>query len=137
MNKQRFVIAQLLFAVVALNGTFALAAENYPARPVRMIVPYAPGGATDITARQLAAKLSEAWGQQVLVDNRAGASGNIALELSARATPDGYTLFVGNVSTNAINETTFVKTLPIKPSALSTPDGRAPRKRSFAKRIKQ
>ena len=116
MTKQRFSIAQLLLAVVALNGIFAQAAENYPARPVRMIVPYAPGGATDITARQLASKLSESWNQQIIVDNRAGASGNIALELSARATPDGYTLFVGNVSTNAINETTFVKTLPIKPS---------------------
>ena len=75
-----------------------------------MIVPYAPGGATDITARQLAARLNEVWGQQMVVDNRAGASGNIALELAAKATPDGYTLFVGNVSTNAINETTFAKT---------------------------
>ena len=116
MNKRRFTIAQLFFAVFALNGTFAQSAENYPARPVRVIVPYAPGGATDITARQLAAKMTEVWSQQVIVDNRAGASGNIALELAAKATPDGHTLFVGNVSTNAINETTFVKTLPIKPS---------------------
>ena len=70
---------------------------------------------TDITARQLQTKISDLWGQPVIVDNRAGASGNIALELAARSAPDGYTLFVGNVSTNAINETTF-KSLKVKPS---------------------
>jgi len=107
---------RLLFATLAYSAAHGWAAQAFPQRPVRLIVPYSPGGATDITARQLAAKLSEVWGQQVIVDNRAGASGNIALELAARATPDGYTLQVGNVSTNAINETTFAKTLPIKPS---------------------
>ena len=70
---------------------------------------------TDITARQLQTKISDLWGQPVIVDNRAGASGNIALELAARSAPDGYTLFVGDVSTNAINETTF-KSLKVKPS---------------------
>lgn len=104
-----------VFATLSVSAP-AQAADRFPDRPVRMIVPYAPGGATDITARQLAVKLSEVWGEQVIVDNRAGASGNIALELAARSTPDGYTLMVGNVSTNAINETTFAKTLPIKPS---------------------
>ncbi|MBI4195541.1 MAG: tripartite tricarboxylate transporter substrate binding protein [Betaproteobacteria bacterium] len=88
---------------------------KFPSKPVRMIIPYAPGGATDITARQLQGKISEYWGQPVIVDNRPGASGNIALELAARSAPDGYTLFVGNVSTNAINETTF-SSLKIKPS---------------------
>ncbi|OGA46110.1 MAG: hypothetical protein A3G24_26660, partial [Betaproteobacteria bacterium RIFCSPLOWO2_12_FULL_62_13] len=88
---------------------------KFPTKPVRMIIPYAPGGATDITARQLQTKISDLWGQPVIVDNRAGASGNIALELAARSAPDGYTLFVGNVSTNAINETTF-KSLKVKPS---------------------
>lgn len=102
--------------VLGMAGTPAHSAESYPNKPVRLMVPYAPGGATDITARQLADKLNQAWGQPVIVDNRAGASGNIALELAARAAPDGYTLFVGNVSTNAINETTFAKTLKIKPS---------------------
>jgi tripartite-type tricarboxylate transporter receptor subunit TctC len=119
MTKRLTSIAELFlasaFAAISTSAP-AQAAEKFPDRPVRMIVPYSPGGATDITARLLAMKLSEVWGQQVIVDNRAGASGNIALELAARATPDGYTLFVGNVSTNAINETTFVKTLPIKPS---------------------
>jgi len=100
---------------LGLMSAAAYAAEKFPSKPVRLLVPYAPGGATDITARNLSEGLTKAWGQQVIVDNRAGASGNIALELAARATPDGYTLFVGNVSTNAINETTF-KTLKFKPS---------------------
>lgn len=97
------------------NGASAQQATNFPTRPVRLIIPYAPGGATDITARQLQTKISDLWGQPVIVDNRPGASGNIALELAARSAPDGYTLFVGNVSTNAINETTF-SSLKIKPS---------------------
>ncbi len=117
MTTQSLMAARLLFASLVIAASHAAgAAESFPQRPVRLIVPYSPGGATDITARQLAAKLGDVWGQQVIVDNRAGASGNIALELAARATPDGYTLQVGNVSTNAINETTFAKTLPIKPS---------------------
>ena len=118
MTKRRSTIAQLFLASLAaltLNAAFAQPSEKFPTRPVRLIVPYAPGGATDITARQLATRMTEVWGEQVIVDNRAGASGNIALELAARATPDGYTLFVGNVSTNAINETTF-KSLQVKPS---------------------
>ncbi|HET7597395.1 MAG TPA: tripartite tricarboxylate transporter substrate binding protein [Burkholderiales bacterium] len=103
-------------AVSSLGPASAAApAEKFPGKPVRIIVPYAPGGATDITARQLQTRISEFWGQPVIVDNRAGASGNIALELAARSAPDGYTLFVGNVSTNAINETTF-RSLKIKPS---------------------
>ncbi len=107
----------LALASVALVTLCSVcSAADFPLRPVRVIVPYSPGGATDIIARQLASKLSAAWGQSVIVENRAGAAGNIALELAARATPDGYTVLVGNVSTNAINETTFAKVLPIKPS---------------------
>ena len=110
------ILAAIACAAPAVAAT-AQKPNDFPQRPVRLIVPYAPGGATDTTARQLATKLNDAWGGHgVVVDNRAGASGNIALELAARSTPDGYTLFVGNVSTNAINETTFAKTLSIKPS---------------------
>lgn len=109
-------IALFAAGVVSLCApASAQQADKFPSRPVRLIVPYAPGGATDITARQLQPKISELWGQPVVVDNRAGASGNIALEVAARAAPDGYTLFVGNVSTNAINETTF-RSLKIRPS---------------------
>lgn len=72
----------------------AASAQRYPVRPVRMIVPNLPGSATDITARAVAQRFAEMWGQQVVVDNRAGASGAIAHELAARAAPDGYTLLL-------------------------------------------
>ncbi len=102
---------------VALAGAaFAQSADNYPSKPVRILVPYSPGGATDIIARQVAARLPEVMPGSYVVENRAGASGNLALEAVARAAPDGYTLLVGNVSTNAINEVTFVKSLTVKPS---------------------
>ena len=107
-----------LAVVVALSAHPAAAqsTEPYPARPVKVLIPYAPGGATDIIARHLSPKLQEALGQPFVVDNRPGASGNIALEAAAKAPPDGYTLLVGNVSTNAINESTFADVMQIKPS---------------------
>ncbi len=83
------------------------AAQDYPIRPIRLIIPFAPGGATDIVARILSPKLSERLGQQIVVDNRAGAAGNIAVELVATAQPDGYTLLIGNISTNSINPILF------------------------------
>src|SRR6266403_1267960 len=90
--------------------------SSYPNRPVKLLIPYAPGGATDIIARDISPKLQEALGQPFIVDNRPGASGNIALEAAAKAAPDGYTLEVGNVSTNAINESTFADVMQIRPS---------------------
>jgi tripartite-type tricarboxylate transporter receptor subunit TctC len=102
----------LLFCLVA----GAAGAQDYPAKPVRILVPYGPGGATDIIARIVAAKLTESLGQSFVVENRPGANGNIALEAAAKATPDGYTLLVGNVSTNAINENIFAGQLTIRPS---------------------
>jgi tripartite-type tricarboxylate transporter receptor subunit TctC len=106
-------LATLLFCTVVFGTAQA---QDYPNRPVRILVPYGPGGATDIIARIVAARLTESLGQTFLVENRPGASGNIALEAAARAAPDGYTLLVGNVSTNAINENTFAEQLKIKPS---------------------
>ena len=82
-------------------------AQNYPNRPIRMLIPFAPGGATDIIARMIEPRMSRALGQQIVVDNRAGAAGNIAVELTAQAQPDGYTLLVGNISTNSINPILF------------------------------
>ena len=98
----------------AAHGASAQA-DKFPSRSVRLIVPYAPGGVTDIVARLIGARLSEAWGQGVVVENRTGASGNIAVEAAARAAPDGYTLQVGNVSTNAINPVAFEDRLGFKP----------------------
>jgi tripartite-type tricarboxylate transporter receptor subunit TctC len=103
------------FAALPLPAA-AQSAESFPSRPVKIVVPYAPGGATDIIARIVAARLTESLGQSVLVENRPGASGNLALEAVAKAPADGYTLLVGNVSTNAINENTFASVLQIKPS---------------------
>src|SRR5256714_4440484 len=103
------ILLGLLFAGSAL-------AQAYPSRTVKIIVPYAPGGSTDIIGRIVAQRLTESPGQSFLVDNRPGASGNLALEAVAKAPPDGYTLLVGNVSTNAINENTFAQQLSIKPS---------------------
>ena len=81
--------------------------QDYPVRPIRVIIPFAPGGATDIIARMIEPKMSKALGQQIVVDNRPGAAGNIAVELTAQAQPDGYTLLVGNISTNSINPILF------------------------------
>ncbi|HXN15001.1 MAG TPA: tripartite tricarboxylate transporter substrate binding protein [Usitatibacter sp.] len=108
--------AAAFFAALFAFGALGQSAEPYPSRPVKVLIPYGPGGATDIIARYLAPKLQEALGQPFVIENRAGASGNIALELVAKAPPDGYTLLVGNVSTNAINETAFAHTLQSKPS---------------------
>ena len=112
-------VRQLMLVAVALWLPLLAAAQStaaYPARPVKLLVPYAPGGATDIIARHISPRLQEVLGQPFVVDNRPGASGNIALEAAAKATPDGYTLEVGNVSTNAINESTFAELMQTRPS---------------------
>jgi tripartite-type tricarboxylate transporter receptor subunit TctC len=106
-------LSALLFCMFAVAPAMA---QDYPNRPVRILVPYGPGGATDIIARIVAQRLTESMGQTFLVENRPGANGNIALEAAAKAPPDGYTLLVGNVSTNAINENVFAHQLQIKPS---------------------
>jgi len=100
----------VLFAACAA----AQAADNYPTRPVRMIVPFAPGGASDFVGRILQPRMSELLGQQIVVDNRAGAAGNIGVEVAANSTPDGYTFLLGNVGTMAINPNIFVK-FPVRP----------------------
>src|SRR5438876_7627730 len=90
--------------IIALSAASAFApkfirsaqAQAWPARYVRLIVPFAPGGANEVTARNLAVKLSEIWGQQVVIENRPGASGNVGAEAAMRAAPDGYTIFVGS-----------------------------------------
>ena len=93
-------------AATALGGV-QVAAQDYPTRPIRLLVPYAPGGISDIAARIVGAKLSEAWGQQVVVENRPGGNGFIAMELTARSNPDGYTLVMCTVGDVAINPALF------------------------------
>ena len=90
-------LAVFIFAVSAAG-----AAERFPVKPVRVVVPFPAGGSTDLIARQLGQRLTESWGQPVLVDNRAGAGGVVGSEYVARAAPDGYTLVMGSVSTHAI-----------------------------------
>jgi tripartite-type tricarboxylate transporter receptor subunit TctC len=106
-----FLAAACLMAAAAVH---AQSAPSYPARPVRMVVPFAPGGASDFVGRLIQPKLVQELGQQVVIDNRAGASGNIGVEVAARATADGYTLLLGNIGTMAINPSIYPK-FPINP----------------------
>jgi tripartite-type tricarboxylate transporter receptor subunit TctC len=89
-------------------------AQSYPGKPVRMIIPFAPGGASDFVGRIVQPRLGELLGQQVVIENKAGASGNIGMEAAAKSPPDGYTIYLGNVGTVAINPGVFLK-LAVKP----------------------
>ena len=100
------VVSMLLFGMVSFPSH---AQSNWPTKPVTVVVPFAPGGGTDIGARIVAQKLSQLWGQSVVIDNKGGAGGNIGLEVVSRAKPDGYTLLVGNVGTQSINPTLYKK----------------------------
>jgi tripartite-type tricarboxylate transporter receptor subunit TctC len=110
----RFVSALAAVAVLTVSGLGAAFAQGYPSKSIKFIVPYPPGGASDVTARILGAKLSESYGQPVIIENRPGANGNIALAEVAKAAPDGYTIVMGNVGPNAINAGLY-KTLPFDP----------------------
>jgi tripartite-type tricarboxylate transporter receptor subunit TctC len=94
---------------VALGLPCAAVAQEFPTKAIRFVVPYPPGGASDITARVLGQKMGEAWNQQVVVDNRPGANGIIALEFVAKAPPDGYTILMANLGPNAINPGVYSK----------------------------
>ena len=83
--------------------------QAYPNKPIRILVAYTPAGTTDILARIVGQKLTEAWGQPVIVDNRPGANGNIGTEIAARATPDGYTILMATAATHSINNTLYPK----------------------------
>src|SRR5579862_5534294 len=103
---RRISIVALLALLPALGLAPARAADAWPARAIRWIVPYVPGGGTDITARLLAPKLSEGLGQQIVIDNRPGAGGNLGTELVANAPPDGYTILFATVA-NSINDSLY------------------------------
>ena len=97
----------------ALLAVAGAASANYPDKPITLIVPWAPGGSTDILARALGERMSKSLGQTVIVDNRAGASGNIGSNIVAKAKPDGYTLLVGSMSTHAMNPA-LMASMPFK-----------------------
>ena len=105
----------LAASLAGLSAMPAWGQANYPQRPVRMVVPFAPGGASDFVGRILQAKMSDELGQQLVIDNRTGAAGNIGVEVAARASPDGYTTLLGNIGTMAINPGLYLK-FPIKPA---------------------
>jgi tripartite-type tricarboxylate transporter receptor subunit TctC len=106
MRKLALAIAGLVVAVLGLGGTPARA-QDYPTRPIRILVPYAPGGIADIAARIVGAKLTEAWGQEVIVENRTGANGFIAINETAKSAADGYTLVMVTTGDVAINPALF------------------------------
>lgn len=100
-NRRSAAAAAIIGIMLAANASGAqpagAQAAEYPARPIRFLVGVAPGGGTDYVARLIAQKLSDKWGQPAVTDNRTGASGLIAMELTAKATPDGYTCIVFNI----------------------------------------
>ena len=98
------------FLLILLFPALAFA-QGYPSRPIRMLIPFAPGGASDFVGRIMQPRLGELLGQPIVVENRAGASGNIGVEAAARSAPDGYTLFLGNIGTIAVNPAVFTKLL--------------------------
>jgi tripartite-type tricarboxylate transporter receptor subunit TctC len=113
-NRWSYALAPCLAtALLAVPASVAVA-QTYPARPVRMIVPFPAGGATDIVGRLIAQKLSETWGQQIIVDNRGGAGGTIGSEVAAKSAPDGYTILVATSSTHAIAPSLYSR-LPYDP----------------------
>jgi tripartite-type tricarboxylate transporter receptor subunit TctC len=96
-------------AAIALFAAMPAAAQQYPVKPIRVILPFAPGGPTDLLGRVVGQKMTESWGQQVVVESRAGANGIVAVEFVARSAPDGYTLLIGTNGTHGINASLFPK----------------------------
>jgi tripartite-type tricarboxylate transporter receptor subunit TctC len=119
---RRRCLAVSVAVLSAMGSTMTLAQTAWPTRPVTIVVPFAPGGGTDIGTRIVAQRLSQLWGQSVVVDNKGGAGGNVGLEVVSRAKPDGYTLLTGNVGTQSINPTLYKK-LNYNPDTAFTPIG--------------
>ena len=100
---------QTIAAIVLCAAAPIAAAQSYPTKPVRLVVPFAAGGALDVVGRVIGAKLGESWGRQVVIENRLGASGNIGAEFVAKSAPDGYTLLMSSVTTQAISMSLLAK----------------------------
>lgn len=99
----------LLACFSLLLAAIPAQSQTFPAKPVRIIAPFPPASVADVLARPIAQKMTETWGQPVIVDNRTGAAGNVGAEVAAKAPPDGYTLLLGTIGTNAINALLYVK----------------------------
>jgi len=106
-----FRIVSMLVAVVCATVALPAAAQPYPSKPVKLVVPFPPGGSLDNAARLIAQKLTETWGQSVVVENKPGAGGNIGADMVAKSPPDGYTILLGALSTHAVNPSLY-KTMP-------------------------
>jgi len=106
--KKMMLALTAAWAGISMAHAASVEVDKYPTKPIRFIAPFVPGGGTDITARAIAAKLTERWGQQVIVDNRAGAAGAIGVELTATAVPDGYTICLISAS-HSVNSATNPK----------------------------
>ena len=100
-----------LAAATLLFAAASACAQSYPSKQIRFVVPFPPGGPADILSRTIGQSLAESWSQQVVIDNRAGAGGNIGAEIVAKAPPDGYTMLMGFVGTHAINSSLY-RTMP-------------------------
>lgn len=111
---RRIVLGAMLAVLAFAGATGFAAADDYPDRPIHVIVPFAPGGASDYAIRLIQPGLERALGQSLVIDNRTGAAGNVGMETAARAVPDGYALFLGNVGTISINPY-FFPDLTVKP----------------------
>ena len=106
---RRTLLAAIAASLAVAVSPLALAQTAFPTKPIRIVVPFPPGGTTDILARAAAQKMTEAWKEQAVVDNRPGAGGNIGAELVAKSAPDGYTLLMGTVGTHAINPSLYAR----------------------------
>jgi len=119
MSRRHFTQAMAAALLLAAAGT-ALAQGAYPNRPVTLVVPFPPGGGTDTGARIVAQRLGAKWGQTVVVENKGGAAGMIGADMVAKAKPDGYTLLMGNIGTQAINPSLYKK-MPYDPGTAFAP----------------
>jgi tripartite-type tricarboxylate transporter receptor subunit TctC len=113
-SNRRLALTSIALAAIGFIATPATAQSAWPNKPVRIVVPFAPGGTTDILARAVAPELAKAFGQPFVVDNRAGAGGNVGADLVAKAPADGYTLLMGTVGTHGINKALYAK-MPFDP----------------------
>ncbi len=98
---------RFLVAALAALLTHAAQAQSWPAKPIRLVVPFAPGGSSSIVARSVAAEMEKGLGQPIIIDNKPGGGGNVAMQDVARADPDGYTLIIGHIGTLAVNPFMF------------------------------